>query len=120
MTIQLLLKGIKNWFRPSRDHIEIAGAARDVVSAERDGIPERVKVIVLDSILHLYTLVSNFLFLKKRYPHKPIIILSHEESNIWRKKMYDLGASAYVLKTATRFESNMSLNLRHWALYLFH
>jgi DNA-binding NarL/FixJ family response regulator len=100
----VIIDGIKNWFRPSRDHIEIAGAARDIVSAEHDGIPERVKVIVLDLYLGFTDPVSNFLFLKKRYPDKPIIILSNEESNIWRQKMYDLGASAYVLKTATREE----------------
>ncbi len=99
---QIVLDGIKKWFRTVRDQIEIAGTALDIPSVERKGIPDRVKIIVMDLFIGFTDPFINYQFLKTHYPDKPIVIYSHEEDNSWKAKMYELGASAYIPKTATR------------------
>jgi DNA-binding NarL/FixJ family response regulator len=106
---QVVIDGIRKWFRPSRDHIDIVGSSLDLFNVKRNGIPEPVDIIILDLYLKLSDPIVNFLYLKGRYPEKKIIIFSHEDDVEWQQKMYDLGASAYVLKSSSREELKHAL-----------
>ena len=106
---QIIIDGIKKWFRPSRDHIDIVGSSIDIATIERNGIPVNVNIIILDLYLKFTDPIVNFRYLKVHYPCKSIIILSHEDDLQWQQRMLDLGASAYLCKSASREEVKHAL-----------
>jgi DNA-binding NarL/FixJ family response regulator len=47
--------------------------------------------------------------LKEKFPDKPIVMFTSEESSVWQRKMFDAGVKAYLLKTAEKIEIKLTL-----------
>jgi DNA-binding NarL/FixJ family response regulator len=105
----IIVTGLRNLFRPSRDEVEIFGSATSVDEALQKTEPESFDIILLDLWLHTSPPLENVKKLKERYPDKPIVIFTSEGSSLWQRKMFDAGVKAYLLKTAEKSEIKLTL-----------
>ena len=96
-------------FRSSRDEIEIYGSALSADEAIQTGDPEAFDIMMLDLYLGSTPPLDNIKKLKERFPDKPIVMFTSEESSVWQRKMYDAGVKAYLFKTAERNEIRLTL-----------
>jgi DNA-binding NarL/FixJ family response regulator len=100
----VVLSGLRNLFRPSRDNIEIAGTAKDVSEATSLATGTPFDIFILDLWIPGSDPVDNLAVLKRAFPHKPVIIYTQEQSFHWQQKMFKHGVSAYIIKSAERDE----------------
>lgn len=100
----IIVTGIRNTFRPSRDEIEITGSAGNPDEAIEKADPSTFDIIFLDLIIPGFNPIQNVNKLKNAFPGKPIIMFTSEDSSTWRKKMYEAGVKAYLLKSAEKYE----------------
>jgi DNA-binding NarL/FixJ family response regulator len=105
----VIITGLRNTFRPSRDGIEIIGSANDVDEAVATAIPTAFDIFLLDLWIPGYQPLQNMRKLKQHYPGKPIVIFTSEDSSIWERKMFEAGAMAYLLKNADKNEIKLTL-----------
>ncbi len=105
----IIITGLRNLFRPSRDEIEIVGSANNVDEVLAKGIPEPFDIFMLDLWIPESHPVQNVKKLKDNFPDKPIIIFTSEESSTWQRKMFEAGISAYLLKNADKNELKITL-----------
>jgi DNA-binding NarL/FixJ family response regulator len=98
------ITGLRNMFRPARDLVEVTGFDSSVEHVVETIAPETFDILMLD--LHLFDTdpVQNVRTLRKHFTSKPVVIFTSEESDLWQRKMFDLGVSAYILKTSFRSE----------------
>lgn len=96
--------GLRFLFRPGRDGIEITGFAANMGEALKLADPSRTDIFLLDLWLQNTDPVSNIRMLHEKFPGKPVVILTSEESTIWQRRMMEAGAMGYLIKTATRVE----------------
>jgi DNA-binding NarL/FixJ family response regulator len=100
----VIISGLRNIFRPSRDHIEITITASGISDALRHAPTEPFDIILLDLWLHEPDPESNFKKVKNQFPGKPIVIYTHEQLFLWQRKMFRIGANGYIIKTAEKSE----------------
>lgn len=100
----VIVTGIRNTFRPSRDGIEITGSAGNPDEAIEKADTDTFDIIFLDLIIPGFNPIQNVNKLKNAFPGKPIIMFTSEDSSTWRKKMYEAGVKAYLLKSAEKHE----------------
>ncbi len=100
----IIVAGLKRLFYATRDGIEVAGESTSVEEAIRIADPDRFDVIILDLWLENRRPVENIRNLRSHFSSKPIVIYTSETSLVWKRRMYEEGAAAYVLKTAHRGE----------------
>jgi DNA-binding NarL/FixJ family response regulator len=105
----IIVTGLRNLFRPSRDEVEISGNATSVDEALQKNDPELFDIILLDLWLHSTPPLENVKKLRERFPEKPIVIFTSEGSSLWVRKMFDAGVKAYLLKTAEKSEIKLTL-----------
>jgi len=105
----IIVTGLRNLFRPSRDEIEIYGSASSADEAVQTADPEVFDIIMLDLWLQSSPPLENMKKLKEKFPDKPIVMFTSEESSVWQRKMFDAGAKAYLLKTAEKIEIKLTL-----------
>jgi len=105
----IIVTGLRNLFRPSRDEIEIYGSASSADETVQTADPEAFDIIMLDLWLQSSLPLENMKKLREKFQHKPIVIFTSEESSIWQRKMIDAGAKAYLLKTAEKNEIKLTL-----------
>jgi DNA-binding NarL/FixJ family response regulator len=105
----IIVTGLRNLFRPSRDGIEINGSAASAEEAIQTADPEIFDIIMLDLWLQSSTPGENIKMLKEKFPDKPIVMFTSESSSVWQRKMFDAGAKAYLLKTAEKNEIKLTL-----------
>ena len=98
----LVLAGLRNFFRPGRDQIQVAHVAENVEQVVVQLAESDFDVIILDLFIPHSTPTNNIQALKQKYPGKPIVVYSSMDSKIWRRKMWELGASGYVHKNDGR------------------
>ena len=101
--------GLKNLFRPSRDEIGITGCVSNVDEAVRQANPDTFDIFLLDLLLPDAHPFSNVKKLKVKFPGKPIVIFTSEDSSIWKHKMFEAGVMAYLLKSANKNEIKTTL-----------
>jgi PAS domain S-box-containing protein len=58
-------------------------------------------IILLDLLLPETNPINNVKRLKEIYPN-PIVIFTCEDSNLWKKKMFDIGVMGYLIKTSNK------------------
>ena len=90
----IIVTGLRNLFRPSRDEIEIYGSASSADEAVKTDNSEAFDIIMLDLWLQSSPPLENMKKLKEKFPTKPIVMFTSEESSVWQRKMFDAGAKA--------------------------
>ena len=98
------ITGLHYFFRPSRDLIQVTGSAPDLNTALTQANPATFDVIFLDLWLPGENPTENFKKLSRKYPGKPIIVYSAENSIHWQRKMFKAGVKAFISKQATKTE----------------
>jgi DNA-binding NarL/FixJ family response regulator len=105
----VIITGLRNTFRPSRDGIEIVGSADNVENAIEIAEPSSFDIILLDLWIPGYQPLQNIRKIKEHFPGKPIVMFTSEDSTLWQRKMFEAGAMAYLLKNAEKNEIRMTL-----------
>lgn len=98
----LVLAGLRNFFRPERDSIQVYESASCVEEAVRLAVADKFDVILLDMMIPDSTPGNNISMLKNKFPGKPIVIYTSIDSDQWRKRMFNLGVHGYVHKNDNR------------------
>ena len=105
----VIITGLRNLFRPSRDGIEIIGSANHVDEALIKADPETFDIFLLDLWIPSSHPLQNVKRIREKFPNKPIVIFTSEESMIWQRKMFEAGVVAYLLKNADKIEIKSTL-----------
>ena len=105
----VIITGLRNLFRPSRDGIEIIGSANHVDEVILKAEAETFDIFLLDLWIPSSHPLQNVKRIKEKFPTKPIVIFTSEESMIWQRKMFEAGAVAYLLKNADKSEIKSTL-----------
>jgi DNA-binding NarL/FixJ family response regulator len=61
---------------------------------------ESFDLVVLDLHLGKSDPVINLQYIQNKFPGKPVIIFTSEESEEWQRRIFEAGARGYVLKSA--------------------
>jgi DNA-binding NarL/FixJ family response regulator len=96
------ISGLKSYFRPSRDEVIITVSSNTLEEALLFEDPTLFDVIMLDLRLPSGEPMENFKQIEKKFPGKPIVIYTSEESIHWQRKMYKLGAKGFLNKSADK------------------
>ncbi len=105
----VIITGLKNLFRASRDEIELTSSSSTVDDAVQNADPATFDIILLDLWLPDAHPLLNVKKLRDQFPGKPIVIFTSEDSSAWQRKMFEAGVKAYLLKSATRSEIKTTL-----------
>jgi two-component system, NarL family, response regulator, fimbrial Z protein, FimZ len=105
----VIITGLRNLFRPSRDGIEIVGSANHVDETILKADPDSFDIFLLDLWIPSSHPLQNVKRIKEKFPNKPIVIFTSEESMIWQRKMFEAGVVAYLFKTAEKAEIKATL-----------
>lgn len=105
----VIITGLRNTFRPSRDGIEIIGSAGNVDKAIATADPSLFDVFLLDLWIPGYQPLQNIKKIREHFPGKPIVMFTSEDSTLWQRKMFEAGAMAYLLKNAEKNEIRLTL-----------
>jgi two-component system response regulator FimZ (fimbrial Z protein) len=105
----VIITGLRNTFRPSRDGIEIIGSAKNVDETIETAIPDSFDIFLLDLWIPGFQPLHNMRKLRQHFPEKPIVMFTSEDSSIWQRKMFEAGAMAYLLKSADKNEIKLTL-----------
>ncbi|MFH1160082.1 MAG: response regulator transcription factor [bacterium] len=101
--------GIRSLFRSSRDAIAVTGCVTRVEEALEKADPAKIDLFLLDLWLHSTDPIQNLRLLQRKFPGKPIVVFTSEESPIWQQKMMEAGAMGYIIKTSSRSEIKSAL-----------
>jgi DNA-binding NarL/FixJ family response regulator len=104
-----VIAGLRNMFRTNRDEICVAGCAESMNEALVNTAQVQFDVIILDLWLPSGSPMDNVELLKNRFPSKPIVVYTSEESAFWIRRMYKAGVAAYIVKTTHRPEIKIIL-----------
>ena len=99
----VVITGLRSYFRPSRDSIEIslnAGTVEEALLIDSGSFD----VILLDLWLPKGDPVENFKEVQHHFPDKPIVIYTAERSLHWQRKMYKAGARGFLGKDSKKAE----------------
>lgn len=105
----VIVTGLKNLFRPSRDELEIVGSTSNVDDAITRADPDTFDLFLLDLWLPDTHPLLNVKKLKDHFHGKPIVIFTSEESSSWQRKMFEAGVMAYLLKSNNKVEIKSTL-----------
>ncbi|MCX6244520.1 MAG: response regulator transcription factor [Bacteroidetes bacterium] len=105
----VIITGLRNTFRPSRDGIEIVGSANNVDEAMMKADPASFDIFLLDLWIPGYHPLQNVKKIREQFPGKPVVMFTSEDSSIWQRKMFEAGAMAYLLKNAEKNEIRLTL-----------
>jgi DNA-binding NarL/FixJ family response regulator len=100
----IIVAGFKRLFFPTRDGIDVVGYASSVEDTVETVDSVTFDIFILDLWLENKQPITNIRKLKKHFPGKPIIIYTSESSIVWKKRMLDENAMAYIIKSASRSE----------------
>lgn len=105
----VIVSGLKNLFRPSRDDIEIVGSAHDVDEAISTADPATFDIFLLDLWIPNAHPLLNVRKLREHFGPKPVVIFTSEDSSSWQRKMFEAGVMGYMLKSAGKTEIKLTL-----------
>jgi len=105
----VIVTGLRNLFRPSRDEIEIVGSASNVDDAILHADAAAFDIFLLDLWLPDSHPLMNVKKIKDKFRDKPIVIFTSEEASSWQRKMFEAGVMAYLLKSTNKVEIKTTL-----------
>jgi len=94
----LIVDGLKHKFRHSTDKITVEGWSDDIEFVVSEIPEESFDILILDLWIHETDPVENLRKLKKRFPSKPVVVLTYDRSAYWIKMMMEQGVKAYIMK----------------------
>jgi DNA-binding NarL/FixJ family response regulator len=100
----IIVSGFRQLFRPQRHGIDVTQSAVCVSLALEKADPLEFDVIILDLWIPGEKPLDNVRRLKNKFPLKPILVYSTEDSREWIRKMFNAGVKGYVIKDASREE----------------
>jgi DNA-binding NarL/FixJ family response regulator len=103
------IAGLRSYFRPSRDAINITQTAKSINEAIEIGNPDSFDLVLLDLWLPEGEPCENFQRLSQKFPLKPIVIYTSELSLHWQRKMFNLGIKAFLNKTSDKSQIEKTL-----------
>ncbi|MDP1623155.1 MAG: response regulator transcription factor [Bacteroidales bacterium] len=98
----IIVPGLRNIFRPSRDQIEVTGSSPDVRKALLNPSLGLSDLIILDLWIPGEDPMNSMTLLRDQYPDKPVLIYTSEELPIWQQKMMEAGAKGFLKKNCPR------------------
>jgi len=98
----LIILGLKSLLRSSRDGLKVTGSAKDIEETLKNAEPDEFDIIVLGILQPRNHHLKDISILKEKYPKKPIVILTSEESVIWNRKMVMAGVQGYISNSADK------------------
>jgi DNA-binding NarL/FixJ family response regulator len=105
--LAIIVSGLKRLFYSSRDGIDVTGASESVEDAIKKADPDSFDIFIFDLWLENKLPIQNIKKLKEHFPDKRIIVYTSEESSVWKHRMFNEGATAYVTKKTPRTELKM-------------
>ena len=96
------IAGLRNFFRPSRCSINVTRTAININEALMIENPSSFDIIFLDLYLPSGNPIENYVKIAERYPLKPIVIYSGENSIYWQRTMYKLGCKGFLNKNSDK------------------
>lgn len=106
----IIVAGLRNLFRPSRDEIEIIGSATRIEEALASNALKECDLILLDLWLPNTDPLEVMKVLTLRFPGKPVLIYTSEESSVWKLKMMKAGARGFLNKNCDRSELKQAID----------
>lgn len=100
----IIVPGLRNLFRPSRDQIEVTGSSPGLQTAFLNPLLGLSDLIILDLWIPGEDPMHTMAMLSDRYPGKPVLIYTSEELPIWQQKMIVAGAKGFLKKNCPREE----------------
>jgi DNA-binding NarL/FixJ family response regulator len=89
-------------FRPSRDSILFVKIANGIEDALHIDNSDDFDLIFLDLWLPTGLPTENFIKVQEKFPGKPVIIYTAENSLHWHRTMFRLGAKGFINKNAEK------------------
>jgi DNA-binding NarL/FixJ family response regulator len=108
--LSIIVAGLKRMFYSTRDGIEVTGEAADVKTAIQSADPGSFDIFILDLWLANRQPIENIRHLRTHFKDKPIIIYTSETSLVWKRRMLEEKAMAYITKSATRAEIKKAID----------
>jgi PAS domain S-box-containing protein len=99
------ISGIENLLK---NEVEVIGSSVNL-EGSLDFNQNDFDIILLDLLLNDKNPVENVKILKEVYPDVPIVIFTCEDSNVWKRKMFDAGVASYIVKTSSKEEIKSTL-----------
>jgi len=98
----IIVPGLRNLFRPSRDQIEISGSSSDLQDAFLNPTMGMADLIILDLWIPGDDPLTNMSMIRKQFPDTPVLIYTSEDLPFWQQKMMAAGAKGYLKKNSPR------------------
>jgi DNA-binding NarL/FixJ family response regulator len=114
------IAGLRTFFRPSRDTVIVAQTSTSIENALLVN-EDLFDVILLDLWLPTGDPAENFLKLTAKFPGKPVVCYTGEDSLYWQSKMYNLRVKGFIIKTADKslIENNLERVIKGETVYSF-
>lgn len=109
----VIVSGLRNMFRPSRDEIEITVTATSLNEALMRSPLADFNIILLDLWLPDGDPEDNFKTLVNKFSGKPVVVYTSEQSFRWQQKMFKAGVAAYLIKNADKTTIKSTLEKVH-------
>jgi len=100
----VVIAGLKNLFRPSRDVIKIAGQFATPAELLHQSTTDRYDLIILDLYIPGTEYIDNIKQLRARFPQTPILIYTSEERATILSRALEAGATAVCRKSTSTTE----------------
>ena len=98
----LIINGLKGIFRGNRDGLKIVGSAEDIKETLKIADSDNIDILLLGNSIPVTETLRNIDILKEQYPGKPIVILTSEESVIWKRKIMSAGVQGCISKSSDK------------------
>ncbi len=105
----VIVDGIKQRLRHHAEEFSIAGNSGNIQEFIRMAVPGSFDLILLDLWLPGTDPAENINLIRKHLPAVPIVIYTSETASYWIGIMMELGARAYLLKSAGAMEFKETL-----------
>ena len=107
----LIIEGLYSTFDLESDNFKVVGGSLDVDDAINRISSDQVDIIILDLFIRQANPVNNLQKIQQAFPGIPVVILTQEDSLLWRVEMMRYGARAYVCKTEDKSVLKRKLQL---------
>jgi len=94
----LIEEGLYSSFNLESEDFKVVGGSLTIEDALNNISLDNVDIIVLDLFLQQSNPISNYSKLKEDFPSIYIVVLTHDNSLLWKIQMFILGAKAFINK----------------------
>jgi len=107
----LVIEGLYSSFDMDSDDFKVVGGSLIICEALQKISAESVDIIILDLFILQSDPALNFTRIHNAFPSVPIVILTYDNSLLWKVKMFQLGAKASINKAEDKSVMRQKLPL---------